>query len=59
MAVWEGSDMLKTSGLPLTDLIQTVPQQRLWTDYSGYHFELDNMVDSFGSHWIEKLLSKL
>lgn len=57
LAVWNGANVIKEANIPaVSSLVQTVPQQRLWTDYSGYNFELDNMVDSFTSHWLSLLL---
>lgn len=56
LGTWAGADYIKNNDVFGSSLIQTVPQQRLWTDYSGYHFEMDNMIDGFESHWLYKLL---
>ena len=53
LATWAGGNAARNAGI---DLIQTVPQQRLWFDYSGYHFEADNIYDNFKSHWLMNLL---
>lgn len=53
LATWAGGNAARNAGI---DLIQTVPQQRLWFDYSGYHFEADNIYDNFKSHWLMDLL---
>lgn len=53
LATWAGGNAARNAGI---DLIQTVPQQRLWFDYSGYHFEVDNIYDNFKSHWLMNLL---
>ena len=53
LATWAGGNTARNAGI---DLIQTVPQQRLWFDYSGYHFEVDNIYDNFKSHWLMNLL---
>lgn len=53
LATWAGGNVAKDIGL---GIIQTVPQQRLWFDYSGYHFEADNIYDNFKSHWLINLL---
>ena len=53
LATWAGGNVARDVGL---GIIQTVPQQRLWFDYSGYHFEADNIYDNFKSHWLMNLL---
>ena len=53
LATWAGGNVARNVGL---GIIQTVPQQRLWFDYSGYHFEADNIYDNFKSHWLMNLL---
>lgn len=53
LATWAGGNVARNAGL---GIIQTVPQQRLWFDYSGYHFEADNIYDNFKSHWLMNLL---
>ena len=57
LAVLTGGKGIEAADIPVvSDLIQTVPSQIFWTDYSGYHFQASNIVESFGSHWLTKLL---
>lgn len=57
LAVLTGGKGIEAADIPVvSDLIQTVPSQIFWTDYSGYHFQASNIIESFGSHWLTKLL---
>lgn len=58
LAVLTGEKGIQSAEVPVvSDLVQTVPSQIFWTDYSGYHFQASNIIESFGSHWLTKLLS--